>query len=127
MRTLEDAGTDCQAVLFARRSPVVPPPATARKKNLMKRVGCDVLRFQRLAPAIECAPTEGTVLIRLQLEGFGFDADLLEPSLEALEAGFRQINRRLMLCQRMDCQETLCRIAFLIEPVGELIFVRAPF
>ena len=47
-----------------------------------------ILRLQRLKPAIRRPPAERAVLVRLQLEGLGADAGLVEPALEALEAGF---------------------------------------
>ena len=114
-----------------------------------------ILRLQRLKPAIGRPPAERAVLIRLQLESFSADAGLVEPALETLEARFGDMNRRLVLRKRMNCEETLGRLAleandlplrgepagqpierdivdqqreqFFVESLGELIFVAAPF
>ena len=148
------AENDEKARRLARRKPAQRVDAAHDVGAATEEDG-GILRLERLKPAIRRPPAERTVRVRLQLEGLGADAGLVEPALEALEAGFGDMDGRLMRCERMNGEETLGRLAFeandlplrgqpagqaverdivdqqreqlFVEPVGELIFVAAPF
>lgn len=116
---------------------------------------CSVLRLKGLKPAVRCAPAEGAVRVTLQLECMGANAGLLKPTLQHHQSRLGNVDRRLLLRERMQRDETFggrsgkpndlpmfgeragqpiqrdilgqkCEQLF-VELVGELIFVVAPF